>query len=282
MWRPTPHQTAILSACATQPLQTVLSLLSTCPDPPPSAKCMADAAATHGNAPVLDHLVRSGATHFKGFLLFYSAAAHSRACVEIMLDHGGCDINARDDRIGNVLNWALAGRRGCPDAFIAWLLARGARPCRGDDEQVPQQEWTLRLAVTRGSVGILRMLVAHGAGADQVDASRALHTAVARGEVEMVRFLVEEAGADVNEPGWYRWEVTGWMRDPGRPLHRAAEKGFGGLVEYLLAHGARVDVRDGAGRTPFQVAFANGRENVVELGMGMIGYVEGNRTRRFG
>ncbi|KAK0625592.1 Ankyrin repeat [Lasiodiplodia hormozganensis] len=197
MWRSTPHQKAILEACASQPLSTVLSLLSTCPDPPPDAKDMADEAATHGNAPVLSHLVCSGAIQFKGFLLYYSAAAHSRECVEIMLDRGGCDINDREDRIGNVLVWAL-GRRGCPDAFIEWLLARGARAERNygyaNEEHMPEYGYCLERAVARGSVAIMRMLVAHGA---EVDASRALHTAVAMGYVDKVQFLVEEAGANL-------------------------------------------------------------------------------------
>lgn len=310
MCDPTPHQTAILSACASQPLSTLHSLLSTSPDDPaPHAKHMAKTAAEHGNASVLAHLILTApapALEPRTSLLFLAAAAHSRPCVEIMLsDQGGCHIDARDDG-GNVLDWAL-GRAGCPDEFVAWLLERGARAERGDDgdggggggpgdddddddDGVPENAFCLAGAVARGSVAIMRMLVAHGA---EVDASRALHTAVALGYVQKVRFLVEEVGADVNgPPGWCRrrWGSDG-IRGPGKPLHRAAEKGYGGLVEYLLEHGARMDARDGVGRTPFQVAFANRRENVMailkgrggstELGIGMIEYTEGYRTRMF-
>lgn len=299
MCDPTPHQTAILSACASQPLSTLRSLLSTSPDPAPHAKHMAKTAAEHGNAAVLSHLILTApapSLEPRTSLLFLAAAAHSRPCVEIMLsDQGGCHIDARDDGGGgNVLDWAL-GRSGCPDEFVAWLLERGARAERGDDDGddvLPENArfFCLAGAAARGSVAIMRMLVAHGA---EVDASRALHTAVALGYVQKVRFLVEEVGADVNgPPGWCRrrWGSEG-MSDLGKPLHRAAEMGYGGLVEYLLEHGARMDARDGVGRTPFQVAFANRRENVMailkgrggstELGIGMIEYTEGYRTRMF-
>jgi uncharacterized protein len=62
--------------------------------------------------------------------------------------------------------------------------------------------------------------------------------------LEVVKFLVEELGADVN-----------FVADTGETaLHAAAYRGVDTVVQYLFDKGAKLDVQDKSGRTPLQVA----------------------------
>ena len=62
--------------------------------------------------------------------------------------------------------------------------------------------------------------------------------------LEVVKFLVEELGADVN-----------FVADTGETaLHAAAYRGVDTVVQYLFDKGAKLDVVDKSGRTPLQVA----------------------------
>jgi ankyrin repeat protein len=59
-----------------------------------------------------------------------------------------------------------------------------------------------------------------------------------------VRFLIEEVGADVNAAN-----AGGFTA-----LHAAAYKGSEQIIAYLVEHGAKMDVRDYRGRTPYHLA----------------------------
>jgi ankyrin repeat protein len=62
---------------------------------------------------------------------------------------------------------------------------------------------------------------------------------------ETTKVLVE-LGADVNEAGEHRWTA----------LHGAAYKGVDSVVQYLVEHGAKMDVFDEYGQTPLSIADA--------------------------
>jgi ankyrin repeat protein len=62
---------------------------------------------------------------------------------------------------------------------------------------------------------------------------------------ETTKELVE-LGADVNETGEHQWT----------PLHGAAYKAVDSVVEYLVQHGAKIDVFDEYGQTPLSIANA--------------------------
>ena len=74
---------------------------------------------------------------------------------------------------------------------------------------------------------------------------------------DMVRFLVEERGADVNRCKWSYWESE------SSALGRAAEGGHVQLVEYLLSVGAEVDGR--GRRSPIWLAVRAGHPDVVRV-----------------
>ncbi|EKG09607.1 hypothetical protein MPH_13337 [Macrophomina phaseolina MS6] len=130
-------------------------------------------------------------------LLLAAAGVHSKPCVQVILENLGWwdNINlAIDDRSGGVLQRAL-GRNDCPKDFIVWLLELGADP---NLTEPSEKRHSLVCAVYHGSIPIIKLLIAHGA---DVNGSKALHAAASSGKLERVKFLVEEAGANVNEPG---------------------------------------------------------------------------------
>jgi ankyrin repeat protein len=83
-----------------------------------------------------------------------------------------------------------------------------------------------------------------------------LHNAAQAGDTEQVRALL--SGGDVN------------AKDKvGRtPLHRAADSGFKGIVELLIANGAHINAKDKDGHSPLYFAAIRGRRDVVELLLG--------------
>lgn len=79
-----------------------------------------------------------------------------------------------------------------------------------------------------------------------------LHSAVAAGQLEIARWLVERgATVDARQQGGYT------------PLHSAAHGGHLPLVELLLAHGADRALRTDDGRKAADLARAADREDVL-------------------
>ena len=95
----------------------------------------------------------------------------------------------------------------------------------------------------------LRLLVQYGADSNIKDCSgaTALFFALELNNSEIVHFLVEEAGADVNA---YNYKVQ-------TPLHIASYYGNMDLVEYLVEKGAEIDAADEDSMTPLLFASQN-------------------------
>jgi ankyrin repeat protein len=106
----------------------------------------------------------------------------------------------------------------------------------------------LLLVVAPGIAGLL-------SGCDEppqptINLYRAVHT----GDLDQIkRHLFWKT--DVNQPG----------PDGDYPLHVSASQGRVVITRELLAHGARIDVRDALGRTPLHAALANGKIQSAEL-----------------
>ena len=112
----------------------------------------------------------------------------------------------------------------------------------------------------------IRVLLEAGASAQarQDDGTNVLHVmATARAprndeDVATQRDVLDlllEAGA----------EIEGVATDGQAPLHRAARNGNGGFVTLLFERGARLDVKDKEGRTPYDVVAMPGRSNNPEI-----------------
>ena len=171
------------------------------------------------------------------------------------------------------LTYALSG--GCSEA-VAMLLARGA-------EVRAHSARMLGIAVGRGHLDLVQMLLEHGADAGQLPL----------GDPAKNRALAELAishGYDVNtgRPGWPPLVVASRGDKGEHPekiqallelgadvnvrdykgktaLHRAATAGFLGSMEVLLANGADINAADDQGDTPLSDAVRAGRVEAVVL-----------------
>ena len=171
------------------------------------------------------------------------------------------------------LTYALSG--GCSEA-VAMLLARGA-------EVRAHSARMLGIAVGRGHLDLVQMLLEHGADAGQLPL----------GDPAKNRALAELAishGYDVNtgRPGWPPLVVASRGDKGEHPekiqallelgadvnvrdykgktaLHRAATAGFLGSMEVLLANGADIEAADKKGETPLFDAVRAGRVEAVVL-----------------
>lgn len=125
---------------------------------------------------------------------------------------------------------------------------------------------------------IISLLIAKGA---TVNGTRALCLAAGEGNVDAMRVLIEEGGADVNllcgesDNDTYGDDgaVCG-VRDRideeekltfRTALHAAAEEGQVDSIKFLLTKGARKDIRDAAGLLPKERAEKCGHSDCVEL-----------------
>lgn len=105
------------------------------------------------------------------------------------------------------------------------------------DRANPRGETALMLAAMRGEMDIARKLIARGAEVNRPGWTP-LHYAAAGGQLDMVKFLVEEnAYLDAQSPN----DTT--------PLMMAARQKFPSIAEYLVAQGADPTLRNQAGFT---------------------------------
>lgn len=168
---------------------------------------------------------------------------------------------------------------------VKTLLERGADPNIRDegDEAMP-----LHFAAERGDMDVVRMLVEHGSDTvgdgtghelnvlgwaicwDYVHnkdvaeyllahgAQHTIHTAVALGDVGVIRDLVRRSPADLDRP----MDRTNLRR---RPVHLAVVKSQPEALSALIELGADIDARDAAGLTALDQAALNGETTVAEL-----------------
>lgn len=130
-----------------------------------------------------------------------------------------------------------ASREGW-SALLRVLLENGADP--------NGQPSALFHPAHRGDVGMVNLLLAHGADPNGTTPRQKPLLAASRNGHYPVVLRLTGAGADVN------------VADPATgatPLHLACQGGHVHIVEYLVREGgARLDVKDRAGRTPLEVA----------------------------
>ena len=202
-------------------------------------------------------------------LLEYTLAQHDSQRAEgrrLVFDH-------RPNTWATPLAYAVSG--GCAET-VALLLARGAAVAA-------LSERLLGIAVGRGRLDLVEMLLAHGA-----DASR-LPLADPAQNRELAELAIAH-GYDVNtgRPGWPPLVVASRGDKGEHPekiqalldlgadvnvrdykgktaLHRAATAGFLESMEVLLENGAEVDAADAKGETPLFDAVRAGRVEAAAL-----------------
>lgn len=125
---------------------------------------------------------------------------------------------------------------------------------------------------------IISLLIAKGA---TVNGTRALCLAASEGNVDAMRVLIEDGGADVNlscgESDNNAYGDDGAVcgvrdrideeekRSFRTALHAAAEEGQVDSARFLLSKGARKDIRDATGLLPKERAEKCGHGDCVEL-----------------
>jgi ankyrin repeat protein len=174
-----------------------------------------------------------------------------------------------------------------PNAQLAFKEpSRGGRDNRFRDDLLTTGATPLLRAAQTFDNDVIRLLLAHGALVDLPNASGVTPFMAAAGvgtrigggvlgpgvpdnvvtlSLESMEIL-RTAGADVDARITDVTSLTGRIarantltgRQGQTTLHHAAELGRTDVVKYLLAHGARMDVTDDAGRTPIEVAEKGG------------------------
>jgi len=184
-----------------------------------------------------------------------------------------------------------------PNAQLAFKEpSRGGRDNRFRDDLLTTGATPLLRAAQTYDTDVVRLLLAHGAEVDLPNASgvtpfmaaagvgtRTGNSAFGNGPPENVEDLsietmeiLRSAGADVNARITDVTSLTARIartntmtgRQGQTSLFLAAELGRAKVVRYLLDHGARTDVMDDSGKTPIEMAKANGEISSLLKGAG--------------
>jgi ankyrin repeat protein/serine/threonine protein kinase len=219
-------------------------------------------ASSKGHVNVVQLLLGARGTNVdaedaKGVTPLHIAADYGSAEVVKLLMGKGANVNAKD--VGKHTPLLVASFKG--HATVVQLLL-GARGVITDVASVVGTT-PLHAAVRCGWPKVVELLVEKGANVNAKDGQKKtpLLIACALGRAEVVQVLLGARGVNVECAG-----------DQGVvPLHVAAHEGWGGVVELLVAKGAKVNAKDFKQRTPLLLASFRGHANVVQLLLGARG-----------
>jgi uncharacterized protein len=199
------------------------------------------------------------------------ASASGHAALAAFLLEKGADPNVADARGMTALHFAASGRNMLE--LVKLLLAKGANPNARLVKSVPLAgdaslagATPFLLAAATGNAGAMRVLAAGGADPLMTTKDNTSPLMVAAGvglfeertearyrtALEAVKAALE-LGADANAAGQNGWTA----------LHGAAYTGADSIVQFLVEHGAKMDVKDQFGQTPLSIA-----EAVITAGLG--------------
>lgn len=278
----------------------------------PAWKCV-----THHRTQLLPQIIAAGADLHKPKGILEKAVAHNNKEALMYLLSQGVSPNDRSPEGNTPLTTAIRDDRR---EFVDILLARGADP------SIRGQDWPISMAVKRPE--ILRKLLPHVANpravkgvmeqavvANQLESIKLLlkagvsvedktggvfsplTTAIREDRTEIVRFLLDEAGADVNAPGEHLPIIKAIRRCRGgndtkiiemllargadinlmyrgwNAVLQAVENGDANILRLLVERGGGVDlqVKDESGRTVMDIVNERGWEEAVTILMGSQG-----------
>lgn len=205
-------------------------------------------AAALGHANLVSLLVRHGASLEAGDArpLHVAAGAGHLSSTKALLDVGADPKALRESWLTPLVD-AVEGSH----LDVARLLA-DAVAARGGLRTLPGAS-SLSAAVAKGNVQMVKMLLEYQPDVDatSMDGWTALHEAVAHSEA-MVRMLLD-AGANPNAPS-----EAGYT-----PLHRAVSKGRVDVVRLLLRAGADPKASDIVGNTAIEFAQSSGSAETI-------------------
>ncbi|CAM9596696.1 unnamed protein product, partial [Ectocarpus fasciculatus] len=144
---------------------------------------------------------------------------------------------------------------------IAAVLAIFDQGCPVDIAQTGTGDTPMLLACRLGDVGMVRECLRRGSRNDPHPAfgQTALQAAVASGQEACARLILETAAPSRSDA------VVSNHKDPNKetPLHVACRRGYDGIVEALLHHGADLRAVDRKGNTPLHGAAGSGHAGAL-------------------
>jgi cytohesin len=188
-------------------------------------------------------LIAAGANVKNDVRPLREAAIRGDVPIAKALIDGGAEVNGR----GYPLN---AAARAGQTEMVALLIERGADVNARDlTGYTPLMEAVL----SPNGVEAAKVLLAAKADPDAEDefceGGSPLHWAASQGNVAMAELFLA-VGMDINQQTGASAYFPGFT-----PLHEAAKFSQFAMVDYLIEHGAAVNVRDKHGETPLAVAF---------------------------
>lgn len=194
-------------------------------------------------------------TESSGRGLIEAAAAGDVDGLRALFETSELDLNQRDTRGRTAL---MAATYANQPAAVALLLQAGADVDLQDD----MQNNPFLYAGAEGLMDILRLT--NEAGADPTIRNRyggvAIIPAAEKGHLDAVIYLLEETDVDIdhiNDLGWTALLEAVILTDGGA-VHQQ-------IVAELIAHGADVNIADGAGVSPLTHARQRRFEEMVDL-----------------
>jgi ankyrin repeat protein len=134
--------------------------------------------------------------------------------------------------------------------FTEYLLSLGADPNAVSSDTISPLAYA---AFQYNSPEMVELLLQHGA---RVNGSSALAAAAQKGYLATAKYLLDH-GADINDPG-------NWVQ-PSFPLQIAVKYGHAEMVKLLLSGGADLELHDGSGRTPIDVAREGNNAQIIDI-----------------
>ena len=212
-------------------------------------------AFQNGRTDIVQYLVEEKKCGFnvannKGELPLHLACKHRYSKTIVRLVSVGCDVNRQDEAGNTPLH--MACQNGSTD-IVQYLVED--RKC---DFNVANNkgELPLHLACKHMYGKEIVLLVSVGRDVNRQDeaGNTPLHMACQNCSADIVRYLVEERKCDFNVAN-NKGEL---------PLHLACKHVYGKEIVQLVSVGCDVNRQDEAGNTPLQMAFQNGRTDIVQ------------------
>ena len=214
------------------------------------------AASSRGHADVVAFLLGLGVVDVaaEGFGVsssLYGACTGNYSEVAKLLIEAGADVDVKGKDVFGLMYRACA--RGYVE-IVRLMVDAGA--WSGVAKDGVRWANVLVPAAGKGHIDVIRVLLDVGVNVDGLDqvGDTALCRASRFGCVDVVRVLVGEGGADVNQAGWM-WKT---------PLILACEHGEEDMVRVLLELGANT-VDEGGSETALDVARRKGRDGIVRV-----------------
>lgn len=88
---------------------------------------------------------------------------------------------------------------------------------------------------------------------DSAESRQAVISAITKGDLTKLHWLLAKK-VDIN-----------FLQDGATPATLAAERGYADIMQVLINHGADLSVQNAAGKTPMEVALANGFNRTAEI-----------------